>query len=138
MAKWYPGKTLEEVLAIKENYKANVNPTGEVPTVVVDGNIVTEADVASEFLDDRFPDAGLRLLPQDALARARTRHFLKVLGGGNGVSAYYGLLKNQDPAKDEAYRAKIYKGLARQIFAEHLIATKALRLHSYGLESHCR
>ena len=36
----------------------------------------------------------------------------KVLGGGNGVSAMYGLLKNQDPAKDEAYRAKLYKGLA--------------------------
>jgi len=112
MAKWYPGKTVEEVIAIKEEYKATINPTGEVPTVVVDGNIVTEADVASEFLDDRFPDVGPRLLPQDALARARMRHFLKVLGGGNGVSAMYGLLKNQDPAKDEAYRAKLYKGLA--------------------------
>ena len=112
MAKWYPGKSLEEVLQIKADYKAAVNPTGEVPTVVVDGHIVTEADVASEFLDDRFPDHGVRLMPQDALARARTRHFLKVLGGGNGVSAMYGLLKNQDPAKDEAYRAKLRKGLA--------------------------
>ena len=27
---------------------------------------------------------------------------------------------------------------ARQSFAEHLIATKALRLHSYGLDAHCR
>ena len=27
---------------------------------------------------------------------------------------------------------------ARRSSAEHLIATKALRLHSYGLDSHCR
>ena len=112
MAQWYPGKSIEEVVQIKEDYKRDVNPTGQVPTVVVDGNIVTEADVASEYLDDRFPDAGTRLMPQDALARARTRHFLKVLFDDNGVDAYYGLLKNQDPAKDEAYRARVYKGLA--------------------------
>ena len=28
--------------------------------------------------------------------------------------------------------------LARRSSAEHLIATKALRLHSYGLDAHCR
>ena len=27
---------------------------------------------------------------------------------------------------------------ARRSSAEHLIATKALRLHSYGLDAHCR
>ena len=29
-------------------------------------------------------------------------------------------------------------GTARRSSAEHLIATKALRLHSYGLDAHCR
>ena len=28
--------------------------------------------------------------------------------------------------------------IARRSSAEHLITTKALRLHSYGLDSHCR
>ena len=32
----------------------------------------------------------------------------------------------------------IYVTEARPSSAEHLIATKALRLHSYGLDAHCR
>ena len=30
------------------------------------------------------------------------------------------------------------EGAARRCSAEHLIATKALRLHSYGPDAHCR
>jgi glutathione S-transferase len=107
----YPGKTLADVLTVKQSFQQNVNPSGEVPAVSVGGDIVAEADVVAEFLDDRFPDAGLRLMPQDALSRARVRHYCKLLGGGSGVSAMYGLLRNQDPAKDAALRDKVYAGL---------------------------
>merc|ERR1712136_404853 len=31
-----------------------------------------------------------------------------VLGGPGGVSGFYGLLRNQDPAKDEEIRTKVY------------------------------
>ena len=124
------GLALEEIQKIKDDYKAAINSTGEVPTIVVRGAgfaggafddasgdvVVREADVCAEFLDDAFPDSGTRLLPADAYLRSKTRHYLKILGGQHGVSAHYGLLKNQDPANDVGKRDSLYKGLAT--FAE--------------------
>lgn len=109
------GKTYEEIQQIKDSYKADINATGEVPTLVCktsDGDkVISEADVVSEFLDDAFPESGTKLLPNDPFQRATTRHYLKILSGGTGVMACYILLKNQDPEQDEAKRAKLYQGL---------------------------
>lgn len=88
------GKTYEELQQIKDDYKANINSTGEVPTLVIDGKIVAEADVISEFLEDAFPDRGRQLMPQDAFQRAKVRHWLKVLSNNFGVVSYYKLLQN--------------------------------------------
>jgi len=108
----WKGKTHANLVAIKEEYKKTINATGEVPTVRIGDVIVTESDVVSEFLDDYFPTSGTRLLPKDAVQRARIRHTLKDLSGGNGVGNMYGLLRNQDPTKDEEKLAKLYKFLA--------------------------
>ena len=105
------GLSYEQILKIKNDYIANVNPSGAVPAVVCDGRIITEADVVAEFLDDRFPDLGTRLLPPDPFMRARLRTYHKILSGSAGVEAGYGLLKNQDPAMDVAKRDKVYSGL---------------------------
>lgn len=109
----WEGKTVEEVVAIKENYKANIKPAGDVPCLVVDGQIIGEADVVSEYFSDAFPDSGNSLFPEDPVVRSKIRHMLKILSNSLGVSAYYGLLMNQDPSKDEEYKNKIYKGLAQ-------------------------
>merc|ERR1712135_555 len=77
---------------LKEDYKKDINSTGEVPTLVVDA----------------FPEDGVKLMPSDAYKRSTIRHFLKVFGGPGGVSGFYGLLRNQDPAKDEEIRTKVY------------------------------
>lgn len=112
----WASKTPEEVETIKENYKKEINSTGEVPTITYGDAIITEADVCSEFVNDAFPHTGTALFPENSAQRAYVRRMYKVLSGGDGVMALYGFLKNQDPAKDEAFVAKIYKHHAK--FAE--------------------
>lgn len=108
-------KSVEECETIKADYKSKINATGEVPTLAVGGHIVTEAEVVAEFIDDNYKQ-GTALLPDCPLQRARTRHMIKVMSGNTGVSAFYGLLMNQDPSKDEEIMLKIYKHHAK--FAE--------------------
>jgi glutathione S-transferase len=48
-----------------------LNPTGKVPALDVDGQVIAESEVINEYLDDRFPTPSLR--PADPLARARMR-----------------------------------------------------------------
>jgi len=50
---------------------SKVNPLGKVPTLVADdGELVFESSIIVEYLEERFPDAGTRLIPDDkALAR---------------------------------------------------------------------
>jgi len=107
-AKEFEGKSYADVLKIKEDYKKNVNPTGEVPTLVFNGTPIAEADVCAEFISDAFPNQGTSLMPSDPVLRSKVRHYLKVLGGPGGVSGMYGLLKNQDPAQDAPKRDKVY------------------------------
>lgn len=114
----YKEQPLEELQKIKEDYKRDLNATGEVPTLVhtlADGTeiIVSEAELVAEYLEDAFPQSGVSLMPQDPAERYRVRHWLKVLGTDQGVRGYYGCIMNQDPTKDEAIRANIYKGFAQ-------------------------
>lgn len=56
----YPfDKTLRE-----EPYKS-LNPTGRVPTLEIDGGVLTESGAIAEYLCERFPDAGLGRDPGD-------------------------------------------------------------------------
>jgi glutathione S-transferase len=48
-----------------------LNPTGKVPALDVDGQVIAESEVINEYLDERFPAPPLR--PADPLARARMR-----------------------------------------------------------------
>jgi len=52
-----------------------INPDGQVPALVHDGNVVTESTVINEYLDQVFPDPPLK--PADPLAQARMRQFTK-------------------------------------------------------------
>lgn len=46
-----------------------INPNGQVPTLVVDGKSLSQIIAICDYLDRRFPQAGL--LPTDAWARAQ-------------------------------------------------------------------
>ena len=48
-----------------------LNPKGVVPTIVHDGNPVSESTLICEYLEDVFPEP--RLVPTDPIRRARMR-----------------------------------------------------------------
>lgn len=104
----FEGKSPDELRKIKEDYKKDINAAGEVPTLVVDGAIIKEADVIVEYLQDAFPKKGVSLMPRDALRRSKVRHYAKIIGGPGGVQGMYGLIMNQDPSKDEELQKKVY------------------------------
>lgn len=53
-----------------------LNPNAVVPTLVDDGNIVTESSVIMHYLEDRFGDS-VSMLPADPYDRARMRLWMK-------------------------------------------------------------
>lgn len=48
-----------------------INPNGQVPVLIHDGNVINESTVINEYLDDVFP--GIPLRPADLVWRARMR-----------------------------------------------------------------
>lgn len=53
-----------------------LNPVGVVPTLVHDGEPVRESTIIVEYVDDAFDGPPLR--PDDAMARARMREFIRL------------------------------------------------------------
>ena len=53
-----------------------VNPKGLVPTLVHNGNGITESSIINEYLDGCFPEISLR--PADELALARMRYWVGI------------------------------------------------------------
>lgn len=49
-----------------------INPQGLVPTLVDDGQVVTQSMAIMEYLDEKYPDTP-RVLPSDIAGRARVR-----------------------------------------------------------------
>ena len=52
-----------------------INPNGQVPVLIHDGNVINESTVINEYLDEVFPE--VRLVPEDPVARARMRIWSK-------------------------------------------------------------
>ncbi len=57
-----------------------MNPGAVVPTLIDNGTIICESTVIMEYLDDAYPDIGVR--PTDAIERARLRGWTKQLDEG--------------------------------------------------------
>jgi len=76
-----------------------LNPTGKVPALEVDGQVIAESEVINEYLDDRFPTPALR--PADPLARARMR-VLSRFGDLYLSPALGGLFGQTNPATRDA------------------------------------
>src|ERR1700691_2050728 len=54
-----------------------LNPNGVVPTLVHDGNVVTESSLILYYIDDAFPDPPL--MPKAPMARHRVRLYNKLI-----------------------------------------------------------
>ena len=61
----------------KETYTDRINPQGLIPTLAVDGEAVTQSTALVEFVEETFD--GPSLLPDDPVARARSRAFAQVI-----------------------------------------------------------
>jgi maleylacetoacetate isomerase len=55
----------------------SVNPQGRVPTLVHDGQRLTQSLAIIEYLDETFP--GTRLIPKDPIDRARVRMLSQII-----------------------------------------------------------
>ncbi|MET0984803.1 MAG: glutathione S-transferase family protein [Steroidobacteraceae bacterium] len=80
------GRMMERVALLRKNpaaelptiqimgdtkYMREINPTGRIPALEVDGKYLGESTTICEYLDDRYPDPPL--LPSDPYDRARVR-----------------------------------------------------------------
>src|SRR5215475_4607737 len=54
-----------------------INPDGQVPALVHDGEVITETTVINEYLDDAFPDPPLK--PASPVERARMRRWSQIV-----------------------------------------------------------
>ncbi|MEM6726990.1 MAG: glutathione S-transferase family protein [Pseudomonadota bacterium] len=83
------------------------NPKGQIPTLRVDGQIVTESSVIMELLEDMHPAPSLR--PDDPLMRARMRLWMRdvddVLQPACGVLSFAIAYRRPQLAKTERDRA---------------------------------
>ncbi len=60
-----------------QSYRDEVNPQALIPSLVIDGEIVTQSTALIEFIEENFD--GPSLLPDDPIARARSRAFAQVV-----------------------------------------------------------
>jgi glutathione S-transferase len=115
-----------------------LNPNAVVPTLIHDGNIISESTVINEYIEDVFPDPALR--PADAPGRARMRLWTKredtIHDAVNTMTAtliFRAVLmekppeeraaryeKMPDPARRQKWRTMIEQGLEAPYAAEAL------------------
>ena len=74
----------------KPEWYFTLNPNGTVPTFEAqDGRTLYESDIIVETLDDLYPDQGVKLLPDDKIARGIMKCRAKLLTGF--ISVYYSI-----------------------------------------------
>lgn len=114
-----------------------LNPNAVVPTLVDGDAVIIESTVINEYLDDAYPQPGLK--PKDAIARARMRLWTKQLDEGvhaatsvvsSAIAFRYQKLaqgmealeefhkKMPDPVKREKSWENITKGVESRFFPE--------------------
>jgi len=93
-----------------------VNPQGLVPTIEIDGHVLSQSLAIIDYLDARFPDP--RLIPSDALARAMTLQRALVIAADIHPVDNLRVLRRlsemgvDQAARDDWYRHWIVEGFA--------------------------
>ena len=107
----YQDCTVDELQSRKEAFRG-INPTGEVPTLLLpSGDVVRESEIVSEYIDAVADRESLRLVPTDPWAAARVRLAMKSFNAM--PSAIIALLKNQDPRNDRRLVATLDDAAAK-------------------------
>lgn len=96
------GAVVSELHSRKDAFTREINPSGEVPALVLGcGTVLVESEIVCEYVDAvSTRTSTARLIPTDPVAAARVRLAVKRF---NAVPpAIVALLKNQDETRDEA------------------------------------
>jgi glutathione S-transferase len=101
----------------KPEYLA-VNPRGKVPAIVDDGFTLYESVAILEYLEERYPSAGLPLLPREPEARATVRRMVQEVDGyfapaNSKLVRLVLFVKEPDPAEIAEARAGLLPELER-------------------------
>lgn len=100
---------------LRQEPYASLNPTGRVPSLEIDGQVLTESGAIAEYLCERFPDAGLGRLSGDP-ARAP---WLNWIHFAETVSQHCAALTQQHVAlRDDAMRSPIIMQLEAKRLAK--------------------
>lgn len=83
-------------------------PTGKVPALLIEGEVVFESAVISEFVDESY---GAPLLARDALERARERAWIAF--AGTLISQQFGILSASNKADYEQRKEVFLEGILR-------------------------
>ncbi len=87
---------------------AEISPTGKVPLLKMDDDVVWESTVINEFLEDAFPDPPL--LPREPIARAHARIWIEYCNS-TFQSNCCGLVFELDESRHEGIRAALLDSL---------------------------
>ena len=99
---------------LKPEYKA-INPRGQVPALIVDGQLITQVMAITGFLHDSFPKA--QIFPADAMAKAQAVSILAWMN--NTVHPTFTRVFRSERFGDEAGKAGV-KAMALEAFKGYL------------------
>lgn len=99
---------------LKPEYKA-INPRGQVPALIVDGQLITQVMAITGFLHDSFPKA--QIFPADAMAKAQAVSILAWMN--NTVHPTFTRVFRSERFGDEAGKAGV-KAMALEAFKSYL------------------
>ncbi len=99
---------------LKPEYKA-INPRGQVPALIVDGQLITQVMAITGFLHDSFPKA--QIFPADAMAKAQAVSILAWMN--NTVHPTFTRVFRSERFGDEVGKAGV-KAMALEAFKGYL------------------
>lgn len=109
-----------------------LNPTGKIPALLVDGVVISESQSICDYLEDRYPEPSM--WPQDLLARAQarliTRYTDLYVCGPLFQTTAHASRKTRDQAFVDARLVELQKGLT---FIDHCRAKSGLATGRYAM-----
>ncbi|KAF2130434.1 thioredoxin-like protein [Dothidotthia symphoricarpi CBS 119687] len=85
----------------REAWYLEINPRGLVPTIDIDGEIITESGIVAQFLADKYPSHLLPASTEGALARARINFFVDAWFSKAGSFWFQIMMKDTEEEKEK-------------------------------------
>ncbi len=109
-----------------------LNPTGKIPALLVDGVVIAESQTICDYLEDRYPEPSM--WPSDPLARAHarliTRYTDLYVCGPMFQTTAHASRKTRDQAFVDARLIELQKGLT---YIDHCRAKSGLATGRYAI-----